>query len=512
MYGNVSKLFFMKKINFKIPFFTAVILLLVILGFYFINGSTAGTNANSKFENNSGTPKYIFYFIGDGMAMPHLQLTEAALPYIRANRENVKKLNIRQFEYTGLSTTHAETRYITGSAAAGTALATGQKTSIGTIAKNGDHSQNLTSIAKTAKKEDMRVGIISSVSIDHATPAVFYANADSRGHYNFIASQMASSDFDYFGGGYAAGNLEKNKAPDRNPKNHQAVDIEKLMQENGYLISKNTYGFQNLKAGKNWVFSAYNESDGSLSYEIDRKTNELSLSQYTEKAIELLENENGFFIMVEGGKIDWAAHANDASTVAGEVLAFDNAIGKALEFYEKYPDETLIIVTSDHETGGLGLGFSGMKYESDYRLLGGQKISAANFSEKAEKWLENKLSFKKAMDSVSFYFGLNDTSVYSSAKLSPEEYSRIETAYNKSISGLDKSMADYIIYGSYNPFTTVVTRILNEKAGIAWTTFSHTAGPVPVFAKGAGETLFTGYYDNTDIPKKLLKAAKLNKD
>jgi alkaline phosphatase len=502
----------MKKINFKIPFFTAAILLLVILGFYFTAGSTAGNNTNSKFENTSGTAKYIFYFIGDGMAMPHVQMTEAALPYIRANRENTQQLNIRQFDYTGLSTTHAETRYITGSAAAGTALATGHKTSIGTIAKTGDHSQNLTSIAKIAKKENMRIGIISSVSIDHATPAVFYANADSRSHYNFIASQMASSDFDYFGGGYAAGNFKKNKTPDRNPETHQAVDIEKLMTDNGYKVSKNAYEFQNLEAGKNWVFSAYNESDGSLSYEIDRKTNELSLAQYTEKAIELLKNDKGFFIMVEGGKIDWASHANDATTVAGEVLAFDNAIGKALEFYEKHPDETLIVITSDHETGGLGLGFSGTKYESDYRLLSGQKISAANFSEKADVWIENRIAFNKVMDSVSFYFGLNDTSIYSSAKLSPEDYSRIEAAYTKSISGLDESMSDYIIYGSYNPFTTIVTRILNEKAGIAWTTYSHTAGPVPVFAKGSGERLFTGYYDNTDIPKKILKAAKLVKE
>jgi len=500
----------MKKINFKIPFFTSVILLLVILGFYFTNGSSAGINANSKFENSNHTPKYIFYFIADGLAMPHLQMTEAALPYIATNRENIKTLNIRRFEHTGFSTTHAETRYITGSAAAGTALATGQKTSIGTIAKTGDHSQNLTSIAKAAKNQDMRVGIISSVSIDHATPAVFYANADSRSHYNYIAGQMASSDFDYFGGGYAVGNFEKNMAPDRNPEEHQAIDIEKLMRENGYYISKNNDDFKNLKAGKNWVFSSYNKTDGSLSYEIDRKTNELSLSQYTEKAIELLENKNGFFIMVEGGKIDWASHANDAATVAGDVLAFDNAVGKALEFYEKYPDETLIIVTSDHETGGLGLGFSGMKYESDYRLLGGQKISAAGFSDKADKWIESKLNFDKVMDSVSYYFGLNDTSVYSSAKLSREDYERIETAYNKSISGLDKSMKDYIIYGSYNPFTTIVTRVLNEKAGIAWTTYSHTAGPVPVFAKGVGESQFTGYYDNTDIPKKIMNTAKLS--
>jgi alkaline phosphatase len=246
-----------------------------------------------------------------------------------------------------------------------------------------------------------------------------------------------------------------------------------------------------------------------MSYAIDRKDSELTLADYTAKGIEMLDNENGFFMMVEGGKIDWASHANDAATVVYDVLDFDAAVNEALKFYKLHPEETLIIVTADHETGGLGLGFSGMGYKTDFALLTQQKISSALFSEKAEKWIDDKIPFETIMDSVSFYYGLNDTSQYSTAKLSEEEYNRIRKAYEKSITGTDGTTQDYIIYGSYNPFTTLVTRILNEKAGIGWTSFSHTCSPVPVFAIGAGSHYFEGYYDNTDIPKKIIQVSEI---
>ncbi|MCG8341730.1 MAG: alkaline phosphatase, partial [Chlorobiales bacterium] len=151
------------------------------------------------------TPKYIFFFIGDGMASPQVNMTEAALadPNFRLVNGAITlgAMNLQHFPIAGMATTHAEDRYITGSAAAATALATGHKTSIGTISKNVAHTQDLKTMAEMAKEKGMKVGIVSSVSIDHATPACFYAHANSRGEYYNIASQMDESGFDYFGGG-----------------------------------------------------------------------------------------------------------------------------------------------------------------------------------------------------------------------------------------------------------------------------------------------------------------------
>lgn len=496
----------MNKLNFKIPFFTAAALLLIILSFYFIR--VKAVNGENTIAQKKA--KYVFLFIGDGMGISQVQLTQATLPYFDNSVYDSDSLRLLQLPVTGFSTTHADNRYITGSAAAGTALATGNKTSISTISMSADHTKKLESIAKKAKKNDMRVGIITSVSIDHATPAVFYANSPSRDYYNYIAAQMAESDFDYFGGGYAKGNFEKYLKVDttRHPADYTPTEIETLMEEKGYQITRNRAEFEAMKPGKNWTFSTYDES-GAMSYAIDRKDSELTLADYTAKGIEMLDNENGFFMMVEGGKIDWASHANDAATVVYDVLDFDAAVNEALKFYKLHPEETLIIVTADHETGGLGLGFSGMGYKSDFALLTQQKISSALFSENAEKWIDDKIPFETIMDSVSFYYGLNDTSQYSTAKLSEEEYNRIRKAYEKSITGTDGTTQDYIIYGSYNPFTTLVTRILNEKAGIGWTSFSHTCTPVPVFAIGAGKNFFKGYYDNTDIPKRIMQVMEI---
>ena len=151
-------------------------------------------------------PKYIFYFIGDGMASPQIHATEA---YLAALEEDdaapggvkAKKLAMSTFPVQGMQMSYANDRFITGSAAAGTALACGKKTNIGVIAMDPDATVPYKTLAEAAKAKGMKVGIISSVSIDHATPAVFYSHTDSRNNYEQIGEQLLASNFDYFAGG-----------------------------------------------------------------------------------------------------------------------------------------------------------------------------------------------------------------------------------------------------------------------------------------------------------------------
>ena len=159
--------------------------------------------------------------------------------------------------------------------------------------------------------------------------------------------------------------------------------------------------------GKAIVIDEHLADSDAMEYEIDRAADEWSLADYVEKGIEVLENENGFFMMVEGGKIDWACHANDAVSTISDTLALDDAVAKAVEFYEKHPDETLILVTGDHETGGLTIGYAGTDYDTFLTNFDNQKISYAKFdSDYVAAYKENQTDFDTVMKDVTELFGL----------------------------------------------------------------------------------------------------------
>lgn len=471
-------------------------------------------NSTTDYE----TPKYVFFFIGDGMSSPQINVTEAALGSSDFSLKSASlksatlgTLNIQKLPVTGMQTTYAEDRYITGSAASATALATGKKTTIGTIAMSGDHSENYTTMAEMAKAKGMKVGIISSVSIDHATPAAFYAHNESRNNYQEIGQDLLVSDFDYFAGG----NVRFNK--------YSGYSLDEFVADaeaKGYSYVASKADFDELDNGSGKVIATLkglltDTSDGSaMPYAIDindqSSDDQISLADFTAKGIEVMDNEAGFFMMVEGGKIDWACHANDVVTSAMDVMAFDDALGVALDFYNEHPDETLIVVTGDHETGGLTLGFSATAYETAFELLNYQSESFQLFTAQVREWAAaGNVSFEQAMEVVTEKFGLGDES--KDLALTDYQSSLLENAFNRSMGGesaySDEEMA--IIYGSYDPFTVTITHLLNNKAGIDWTTYSHTATPVPVFAIGQGMYEFNGYYDNTDIGKKIIDIAEL---
>lgn len=433
--------------------------------------------------------KYVFLFIGDGMGLSQVVAAEAFLTDLSPGGGYVS-LPFRDFPVNGLSNTYAANRFITGSAAAGTALATGHKTSVGRISMDTSGSIPLQTLAEKAMEKGMRTGIISNVSIDHATPAAFYAHQPSRNMYFEIGLDLARSGIDFFGGGGF-------KEPDGS-LNGREVYIPALAQENGYTYINDVEAFLALEAPAGKVLFVHPglTAGASMFYAIDQPEGYFSLAGITRKAIELLEGDEGFFIMVEGGKIDWLCHDNDAGATVWEVLDFSAAIDEAIRFYERYPEETLIVVTADHETGGLGLGSNVMKYDTDYALLAHQKVSGEAFNRILAGWLPdnhiNEKGFKKLLMLTEEYFGLGGEGA--PIVLSTVETGRLRQAFM----GLEVSREGEDI--PYDRLTLIILEILSHRAGLAWTTLSHTGTAVPVYALGVNSMLFGGQTENTDIP------------
>jgi alkaline phosphatase len=253
--------------------------------------------------------------------------------------------------------------------------------------------------------------------------------------------------------------------------------------------------------GKTLVFSPRTAGENSLPFAIDMDPGDLTLADFTAKGINLLNNEKGFFMMIEGGKIDWACHANDAAASIQEVLSMDKAVENAYAFYRKYPDETLIVVTADHETGGLALGNYETKYDSYIGLLRYQLSSVEELNKIAAQFRINKsgdpdADFNRMMKVVENDIGLN--SKKNNTLLTSEEIAALKKKFNESIYG---NGAEDGTYGAYEKFIDAAIKLLAEKAGISWSTNAHTCVNVPVYAIGTGAEKFSGYIDNTDIPK-----------
>ena len=188
--------------------------------------------------------------------------------------------------------------------------------------------------------------------------------------YYEIALDLPKAGFDFYAGG---GFLKPTTTADKK----EAPSIFPIFEEAGYTVARglDEYKSKSAQADKMILIQKEGAEPSCLPYAIDRQEGDLTLAEITESAISFLTkgSNKGFFLMVEGGKIDWACHGNDPATVFEEVVDMDNAIKVAYEFYKKHPKETLIVVTADHETGGLGLGTG--KYELQLKALAKQKQS-----------------------------------------------------------------------------------------------------------------------------------------
>jgi alkaline phosphatase len=318
------------------------IFFIIALGLWLASSMESCQEQQSYTSDVSKQPKYVFFFIGDGMGLAQVAAAEA---YLAAKDDVIGSVNLSfsNFPVVGLITTFSANSYVTCSAAAGTALSTGFKTNNGMLGMLPD-SSHLVSLTYKIQDAGYKIGVATTVGIDHATPAAFYASVGHRDEYYNIALQLPGTNFDFFAGG---GFIEPTGKDGAKP------DVHRIVTDAGYTIVRSPDAVAGVSE-KVILFQA--EGKGAdLPYAIDRTENDLTLSQITDAAIDFLDNENGFFVMIEGGKIDWASHANDGATAVYETIDFSEAVQRAVEFYRRYPDETLIVVTADHETGGLAL-------------------------------------------------------------------------------------------------------------------------------------------------------------
>ena len=444
--------------------------------------------------------KYVFYFIGDGMGVNQVQGTEYYLGELEG-KTGISPLQFTQFPYSTVATTFSATNRVTDSAAAGTALATGHKTQNGAIGVLKDLQTPVNSVAVWAKNSGKRVGVATSVSVDHATPAAFYAHVAGRGSYYNIGKDLYKAGFDFYAGSDFLQPTNKDNANDEN--------LYDMAGKNGYVIARGykDYLKKSKKADKMILFQsevASKQDRSAIPYAIDRTKSDLTLQDITRSAVNFLTKDasKGFFLMVEGGKIDWACHSNDAATVFQEVIDFDNAIKVAYEFYAQHPDETLIVITADHETGGIVLGTG--PYELNLQVLKNQKVSESGFTKIVNQLREksnNQVSWEDIKQALKENFGFWD-----SVKLSDKQEARLKAVYESSLKNqqmkLEKSE-----YAQDEPIAAEAKRIIDEIALVGWTSGGHSAGYVPVFAIGAGAELFQGRIDNTEIPLRIAKAA-----
>lgn len=446
--------------------------------------------------------KYVFYFIGDGMGVNQVQGTELYRGELEG-KIGITPIWFTQFPYATTATTFSATNGVTDSAAAGTALATGNKTQNGTIGMKQDLQTEVSSVAVWAKNKGCRVGVTTSVSVDHATPAAFYAHDPSRGSYYKIGTDLYKAGFDFYAGSdFIDPNNKDNK--DGNSEN-----LYTMAEKNGYTIARGykDYLKKCKKADKMILFQSEKASEKdrtAIPYAIDRTKDDLTLADITRSAINFLSKDlsKGFFLMVEGGKIDWACHSNDAATAFHEVADMDEAVKVAYEFYSQHPDETLIVVTADHETGGFVLGTGA--YKLNLQVLKNQKVSESGFTRilnELRKKYNNNVSWEKVQQALKENFGFWDK-----VKLNEKQEERLLAKYNDTFKGKEAKL-EKSEYAQDEPLAAEAKRIIDEIALVGWTSGGDSAGYVPVFAIGAGADLFQGRIDNTEIPIKIAKAA-----
>jgi alkaline phosphatase len=463
-----------------------------------------GTDRNAALAQG-GRAKYVFLFIGDGMAMTQISSTEI-YTNARSSRDiNIARLGFTKFPVSGLTTTYDAGTFITDSASAITAIATGNKTLSGVLNMDPGMTRTFKTIGEYAHQAGMKVGVVTTVTLDHATPAGFFAKVPSRSNYYDIAVMMVQSGFEYFAGG---GLLQPTG------KNQDQRNVIDMAQAAGYTYVNSRNGFNALKpgAGKVLAINGILQDSGSMPYEVDRSPEDLSLADYTRKGIELLgDNPQGFFLVVEGGKIDWACHANDAGAAINDVIALDNAIKEAVDFAQAHPQDTLIVVTGDHETGGMTIGFAGTQYETFFDKVALQRMSYIAFNDQVltpykQNTPRNQAKLTDLIPRIQDAFGLNYQA------LSDYQKQQLEFAFQRSLGDeIERPVAEdqYLLYGGYEPLTVKITQIMNQTAGIGWTSYAHTGVPVSTFAMGVHQELFSGYYDNTDIFRKLVSAMDL---
>ncbi|TYB88888.1 MAG: alkaline phosphatase [Kosmotoga sp.] len=403
----------------------------------------------------AGYTKNVILLIGDGMGINQVLLTS----FIEG-----RDLNMMKAPYFGSATTYSANSNVTDSAAAGTGLSTGFKTNNGMIGMLPDGTI-IPTIAEIAAQNGVKTGIVATCRVTHATPASFYGHVESRDYENKLAEQLVNSPLDVVLGGGS-----RHFVPSGG-KRTDGKDLIALAQSKGFDYITTKTELENYEGDRLLGLFASSHLDAVT----ERSGEQPLLPEMTKKALDILSKDGKpFFLMVEGSQIDWECHGNDVYGVWKETVEFDNAVKVALDFAKENPN-TLVIVTADHETGGLGLSTGGYtinleKIRNDYT--------------KTADWL-----FYNYGDSVE------------SLKDAMKKYCNVEMT-EEDVELFEKMSAESY-YGGPNSIGT----ILSKHVDVGWTTYDHTAAPVPVFAFGPGADSFTGIFDQTYIPRMIGKLA-----
>lgn len=440
------------------------------------------------------TPKYVFFFIGDGMGANSVQLTEMYLASIQG-KLGIEPLCFSQFPVATMATHYSASSDVTDSAASGTALATGVKTKNGRLGIDPDGNP-VRNMAEMAKAKGQKVGIVTTTGINHATPGAFEAHQMDRGMYYEIAQDMIANGFDFYGG---AALYHENNRP--------GSPLRPQFEAAGYTIC-NPQEFQAGWKEMKKVLMLPGEGQ-YVSYSIDtvndtpeHQQDHVTFKQLVESAVTFLmkDNKKGFFLMAEGSEIDHANHSHDAATCIHEVIDFDEGIKVAYEFYKKYPKQTLIVVTADHETGFLTLG---PRNEKDLSLLRVQKHSMNVLSSMLKQRMEERqdvLSWDEIREFLKKELGLWDL-----VKMTWNDEKTLRDIYEETVA---KRKAGSVkdLYADNAKIVAAAIGLLNQKARVYWVS-GHSSGYVPVFAIGAGSQLFTHKTDNAEIGRLIMQAA-----
>ncbi|MDE6034260.1 MAG: alkaline phosphatase [Muribaculaceae bacterium] len=436
-------------------------------------------------------PKYIFYFIGDGMGPGAVMGTDT---YLRLATDRTTPLLWETFPQASLQTTYSYSSPVTDSAAAGTALATGHKTRNNMLGMGPD-SVAVGNVADSLLTMGYGIALLTNVAADDATPGAFYAHVPSRDDAYDIDCQAAESGVSFLAGSRIRGIK----------RNGKYSGIYEKFADNGWKVIR---GVQNYDPSAPKVLLVNNQDtlSNNSGYAIDFPAERNLLRDYTKAAIQHMTTHSPerFFMMVESGNIDWAAHDNDAATIIRETLDFEETLGLAYDFYLAHPDETLIIVTADHETGGMSVGRKSVGYNCYPKLIEGQNISKAEFGELVDRMLKRQepVTMEEMKQILTDRIGF-----YTLIPINEARQKRLDETFERTFITRNDYFND-ALYHRFPEFVEEVFDILNETSGFGFTTTKHSGNPVGVYSIGPGSELLGAPMDNTDIPRLILKSAQ----
>ncbi|AZA50124.1 alkaline phosphatase [Chryseobacterium carnipullorum] len=426
--------------------------------------------------------KNIIFMISDGMSSGTLAMANLYSQNILGKNGNWMNLYQEHKVSRALMDTASSSSIVTDSAAASSSFGGGFRVKNGVL-NVGANGEKHVPIWQKFKKAGKKTGCVTTVTITHATPAGFCVNSDSRNAENEIAEMYAEIGFDVMMGG---GDEFFNPL-----KREDKKDVYSLYRQKGYQILKNKNDLKNIEKGKK-IVGVFNS--GALPYAIDRAhipelQSTPSLAEMVQTAIDQMkDHKEGFVLQVEGGKVDWAAHANDIAALIHDQLAFDEAVKTVTDFAEK-EGNTLVIITTDHGNANPGTiygpdatknfnSISGYRYTNEYIL---NAIHPDFNLQKMKDWIyeTNKISLAddEAQHLLSFYSGLEkqEAGLYNYKKLPFKAYSDIQKKHNS----------------------------------VGWISMDHSGDYVEVAVYGPGRELLPAFIKNTDLHYLMLKAAQV---